>query len=224
VTTVLLPEEAHAAEISDDDGDRPVSRNVLTVVSAVIAGLCFLQVPNRIVADTKLDIAIAPLTFLGHALSLWSPQQAFGGVAYQAYGYFLPMGPFFVVGHLLHLPTWVLQRLWVAVLLIAAFWGFVRLAEALKIGSPTTRVVAALAYVLMPPITLLGAVSAYILPYSLLPWTVIPLINGARGGSTRLAACRSGVALLLMGGTNGAAVIAILPVPFLWLVTRTPGR
>lgn len=222
VTAVLLSESSQIAEGSD--GDAPISPSTLGVVSAAIAGLCFLQAPNRIVADTKLDIAIAPLTFLAHTLNLWSPQSAFGGVPYQAYGYLFPMGPFFVVGHFLDIPTWVIQRLWVAVLLIAAFWGVVRLSEALRIGSPTSRLVAGLAYVFVAPITLFGAVSASILPFSLLPWVMIPLIRGARGGSTRLAACRSGVALLLMGGINATAVVAILPVPILWFLTRTPGK
>jgi arabinofuranan 3-O-arabinosyltransferase len=221
MTSVILRED-QSAKKSDDAGQIP--RRVLLAFSAGIAALCFLQAPGRIVADTKLDIALAPLTFLGHALHLWSPQQAFGGVAYQAYGYFFPMGPFFAIGHSLGLPAWVTQRLWVATLLIAAFWGIVRLAEVLNVGSPRSRLLAALAYVFMSPITLLGAVSSYLLPFALLPWAIIPLARGIRGGSTRLAACRSGLAILLMGGINAAAVVAVLPLPFLYLVTRTPGK
>jgi len=197
---------------------------VLGGFSALFAAICFLQAPGRIVADTKLDVAIAPLTFLSHALNLWDPQQAFGGVPFQAYGYLLPMGPFFVLGHLLDLPTWVIQRLWVAALLTIAFWGIVRLAEALRIGSPTSRVIAALAFVVAPPVSLLGSTSSYILPYALLPWVIIPLIRGARGGSPRIAASRSGIAVLLMGGINAAAVLAVLPLPFLWILTRSQGR
>lgn len=222
MTATLLPEQELLTKKPDEAIELP--RRFLVAISTGIVGLCFLQAPGRIVGDTKLDIAITPLTFLSHALHLWSPEQAFGGVAYQAYGYLLPMGPFFAIGHVLGLPTWVIQRLWVAVLLIAAFWGVVRLAEALRIGSPGSRVIAALAYTFMAPITLLGAVSAYILAFALLPWTIIPLVQGTRRGSTRLAACRSGVAILLMGGTNAAAVVAILPLPFLYLITRTPGK
>ncbi|HUE08118.1 MAG TPA: alpha-(1-_3)-arabinofuranosyltransferase family protein [Acidimicrobiales bacterium] len=222
MTAVILEEQGQLEGESDETVQIP--RGVLGAFSAGIAALCFLQAPGRIVADTKLDIAVAPLTFLGHALHLWSPQQAFGGVAYQAYGYFLPMGPFFAMGHVLGLPTWVIQRLWVALLLIVGFWGLVRLAEVLDVGSPRSRLVAALAYVFMSPITLLGAVTAYILPFSLLPWAVIPLARGIRGGSTRLAACRSGLAVLLIGGTNAAAVVTVLPLPFLYLLTRTPGK
>jgi arabinofuranan 3-O-arabinosyltransferase len=207
----------------DESGDRPLSRRVLAVFSAGIAGLCILQESGRIVADTKLDVAIAPIPFLSHALSLWSSQQQFGGVPFQAYGYLFPMGPFFVVGHLLQLPTWVIQRLWVAALLVTAFWGIVRLAEVLRVGSRVSRILAALAFVFMPPISLLGATSSFVLAFSLLPWVLIPLVQGSREGSTRRAACRSGIAILLMGGINASATLAVLPLPLLWFLTRTPG-
>lgn len=220
MTVALSPELG----LSEKIHDTPVRRSVLAAFSAMLAAFCFLQAPGRIVADTKLDVAITPLTFLGHALNLWDPQQAFGGVPFQAYGYLIPMGPFFIVGHLLLLPTWVIQRLWVTTILAMAFWGVVRLAEALHIGSPTSRVIAALAFVLAPPVSLLGSTSGYILPYALLPWAILPLVRGAREGSPRIAASRSGVAVLFMGGINAAAVMAVLPLPFLWILTRSPGR
>jgi arabinofuranan 3-O-arabinosyltransferase len=191
--------------------------------SAALVIMCLLQAPGRIVSDTKVDIAVAPLTFLSHALNLWSPQQEFGGVPFQAYGYLMPMGPFFVLGHAIGLPIWIVQRLWVATLLIAAFWGVVRLAEAIGIGSRTSRLVAGFAFALAPPISLLGGKTAFVLPFALLPWVLIPLIDGAKGGSPRIAACRSGVALFLMGGVNAAASVAVLPLPVLWFLTREPG-
>jgi arabinofuranan 3-O-arabinosyltransferase len=221
--TLLLPEITPVAVERHAHDDPPVGRRTLAGISAGLVLLCLVQVPGRIVADTKLDVAIAPLSFLHHALYLWYPQQQFGGVPFQAYGYLLPMGPFFAVGHLLGLPTWVIQRFWLATLLTAAFWGVVRLTEALEVGSPRLRVVAALAFVFAPPLTLLGATTDYLLPYALLPWAVVPLVRGARGGSTRLAACRSGVAILLMGGINAAATLAVLPLPFLYIVVRSPG-
>ena len=199
------------------------ARRVLGVLSLGIALTCFLQAPGRIVADTKLDIAISPLTFLSHALHLWSPAQEFGDPI-QAYGYFFPMGPFFVLGHAFDIPTWVIQRLWVAGLLSAGFWGVVRLAEGLGVGSRTSRVVAGLAFVFLSPVTLLGSTSSYILPFALLPWVMLPLVHGSPRGRPRVAAARSGVALLLMGGINRAAVLAGLPLPILWFLTRTPGR
>ena len=214
--------EPEATSARRDAGSH-VSVVALTVVSAVLACMCFLQDPGRIVSDTKLDIAISPLTFLGHALHLWSAQQQFGGVPYQAYGYLEPMGPFFVVGHWIGLPTWVIQRLWISGLLVAGFWGLVRLADALGIGSKTTRVLAGLAFVLAPPVSVLGATTASILPIALLPWVMIPLIRGSYRGSTRAAAMRSGIAIFLMGGINAALTVAVLPLPILWFLTREPG-
>ena len=61
------------------------------------------------------------------------------------------------------------------------------------------------------------------MPVAALPWVLIPLVTGARGGSPRRAAARSGVALLFAGGVNAAATLAILPVPALWLLTRGRG-
>lgn len=58
-----------------------------------------------------------------------------GQVQNQAYGYFFPHGLFFAVGDLLHLPPWITQRFWWALLLAVGFVGVVRLAEALRIGS-----------------------------------------------------------------------------------------
>ncbi|WP_156744161.1 alpha-(1-_3)-arabinofuranosyltransferase family protein, partial [Mycobacterium sp. 1164985.4] len=56
------------------------------------------------------------------------------------------------------LPGWVTQRLWWALLLVVGFWGVVRVAEALNIGSPTSRVIAAVAFALSPRVlTTLGA-------------------------------------------------------------------
>ena len=222
MTAVLSPESIPI--VDQPCAEPPVARRVLGVLSLGIALTCFLQAPGRIVADTKLDIAISPLTFLSHALHLWSPAQEFGGVPFQAYGYFFPMGPFFVLGHAFDIPTWVIQRLWVAGLLSAGFWGVVRLAEGLGVGSRTSRVVAGLAFVFLSPVTLLGSTSSYILPFALLPWVMLPLVHGSQRGSTRVAAARSGVALLLMGGINAAAVLAVLPLPILWFLTRTPGR
>ena len=41
---------------------------------------------------------------------------------------------------------------------------------------------------------------------------------------TRRAAALSGVAVLACGGVNAAAVLAVLPLPLIFLLTRTPGR
>ena len=41
------------------------------------------------------------------------------------------MGPFFALGHLLGAAPWLVQRLWLALVLTLAAWGAVRLMEEL---------------------------------------------------------------------------------------------
>ena len=52
--------------------------------------------------------------------------------------------------HLLHIPTWCAERIWLALLLTAGCWGVVRLCEALGIGNRWARVLAGLAYCAAP--------------------------------------------------------------------------
>ncbi|MGZ6804357.1 MAG: alpha-(1-_3)-arabinofuranosyltransferase domain-containing protein, partial [Nocardioidaceae bacterium] len=134
------------------------------------------------------------------------------------------MGPFFVVGHAIGLPAWVVQRLWWGTLLCLAFVGVVRLAERLELGDPVSRLVGGLAFALSPRVlSTLGPISVETLPYCLSPWVLLPLVSGAREGSTRRAAARSGVAVLCMGAVNAAAVLAALPPAALFLLTRERG-
>ena len=63
--------------------------------------------------------------------------------------------------------------------------------------------------------------SAELVPTMVLPWVLLPLIHGAERGSPRRAAALSGIALLFAGGTNAGATLAILPIPLIWLLTRT---
>src|SRR5829696_3747378 len=88
-----------------------------TTVCLGFLALTLSQQPGRIVADTKLDLTIDPWGWLGRALQLWEPEGFAGQVQNQAYGYLFPMGPFFGVGQSLGVPGWMVQRLWMALLL-----------------------------------------------------------------------------------------------------------
>ena len=131
-------------------GGRATSRLRMCGYAALIIALCFAQSSGLMVADTKFDLLTAPGKFLAAGLHLWDPVAAFGQLQNQAYGYAWPMGPFFWLGHLVHLPEWVVQRLWWSLLLCLAFFGVVRLAQRLRLGSPVTQVVAGFAFVLTP--------------------------------------------------------------------------
>lgn len=123
-------------------------------------------------------------------------------------------------------PGWIVQRLWMSLLLVTAFLGVVRLAERLLLGSPTTRLLAGLAFALSPRIvTVIGGNSSEIWPMAVLPWVLLPLVTGER--RPRTAAMRSGVAIFLMGAVNATAVLSVLVLPALWLLPglrRAGGR
>jgi arabinofuranan 3-O-arabinosyltransferase len=194
-----------------------------TVVSMfVLTLLAFVQLPGRVTFDTKLDMSVNPVGFLARSLHLWDPQSTAGELQNQAYGYLFPIGPFFALGQALHVPPWITQRLWCALLLCGAYLGALLLARALAIGSEPARHAAALAYALAPRmLTEVGSLSAEMLPAVLLPWVVLPLVRADRGEMTpRRAAFASGVAVLVTGGANAAMVIMALVLPGLWLLTR----
>ncbi|WP_285742345.1 alpha-(1-_3)-arabinofuranosyltransferase [Lentzea sp. NBRC 105346] len=200
-------------------------RNPTTWVLIALIVLSFVQRPGRTTFDTKLDLAVNPLGFLGRALHLWNPEATAGELQNQAYGYFFPMGPFFAIGQILHLPPWITQRLWCALLLCLAYYGTLRLARALKIGTEPTRNVGALAYALAPRVlTEIGPLSAEMLPAVMLPWVLLPLVLADKIGSPRRAAALSALAVLGMGGVNGAMVVMALVLPGIWLLTRKWNR
>src|SRR5207302_6187966 len=127
-------------------------------------------------------------------------------------------------GKSLGIPMWAVQRLWMAAILAVAFWGTIRVCEALGIGSRNTRLVGAAAYALSPAMTaLLGSQSGGQVPMALLPWILLPLITGARRGSVRRAAARSGLAVAAMGAVNATSSLCVLLLPALWLLTRRRG-
>jgi arabinofuranan 3-O-arabinosyltransferase len=196
----------------------------LAAVCLAFLGLTLAQQPGRILSDTKLDLAVDPWGFLGRALRLWEPEGFAGQVQNQAYGYLFPMGPFFGIGQSLGVPVWILQRVWLALLLSLAFLGVVTLARQLRIGSPYARLLGGLVYALAPRMLGgLGSISVEVLPMALAPWVLVPLVAGARGGSPRRAAALSGLAVLCVGGVNAVATAAVLPLAALWLLTRPAG-
>ena len=200
--------------------DERLRRSIwMAVCCLLLTVLAFLTRPGRIIADTKLDMAVNPAGFLARALHLWDPAQ-FGQLQNQATGYLFPMGPFFWLGRLAALQPWVVQRLWLAAVLIAAFSGTTRLAARLGAGTPMTQMVAGLAYAMCPRgLGLLGQLSSEFLPAAMLPWIILPLVTAMRGGPRARAALWSGVAVALASGLNATATLAVLIPPVIYLLT-----
>jgi arabinofuranan 3-O-arabinosyltransferase len=197
-----------------------------------LAVLAFVTRPGNIIADTKIDLVVNPTGFLERALHLWDPSQ-FGQLQDQAYGYFFPIGPFFVIGKLMALPPWVIQRLWLTAVLLAAFLGVVRLSARLGIGTPATRLAAGFAYALAPRgLSLLGVLSSEFLPAAMLPWILLPLVRavqegrGLSRGRLIRAVAQSATALAMCSGVNAAATVAVVIPAVIYLLTapRSAGR
>ncbi|MGH3578375.1 MAG: alpha-(1-_3)-arabinofuranosyltransferase domain-containing protein, partial [Mycobacterium sp.] len=206
----------------------PLSRRWLWLVGTVTLALSFAQSPGQISPDTKLDLTVNPLRFLARATNLWNSELPFGQAQNQAYGYLFPHGTFFLAGHLLGLPGWVTQRLWWALLLTVGFWGLLRVAEVLGIGSPTSRVIGAAAFALSPRVlTTLGSISSETLPIMLAPWVLLPTIlalQGQAGRSVRRLAGQAGLAVALMGAVNAIATLAGCLPAVIWWACHRPNR
>src|SRR3954467_9390363 len=87
----------------------------LAVLAFVLA---LLQRPGWSSSDTKIDLHTDPIRFLGEITSLWTPSSGLGGVESAQYaGYLFPMGPFFALGHALGVSDWLVDRLWLGLLL-----------------------------------------------------------------------------------------------------------
>ena len=203
--------------------DDPLSRRVLAALFGLFLLATMVQSPGLIEDDTKLPVAMAPVAWIQSSLHFWNQSVASGSVQSETFGYLFPMAPFYAATHAVHLPVWIAERIWLALLLTVGAWGAVRLAEALGIGNRWARVLGGLAYSVAPIVVTWASVSESLLAVVLLPWLLRPLVVGSRHGSPRRAAAKSGVALALMGGVNATVVVAGLPLAVIWLVTRTAG-
>src|SRR4051794_14727024 len=127
-------------------------RAVPVGLAALAFVLALIQRPGLASSDTKIDLHVDPAGFLADVAAAWSPTGDLGHVQGGQYGgYLFPMGPFFAAGHAIGLAPWLVQRLWLGVVLAAAAWGVVRLLDALY-GRPrgVAHVVAGLLVLLNP--------------------------------------------------------------------------
>lgn len=224
------PEPANRSRSADPPAAPPADREGRTRLRiaagcVLLIGIAFIQTPGLLVADTKFDLAVDPAGFLTRALHLWDDTGAFGQVQNQAYGYLWPMGPFFVLGSLLDVQGWVVQRLWMALVMCVAFVGTARLARALGVRSDAACLIAAFAFATSPRmLSTVGPISIEAWPSAVAPWVLLPLVIGSERGSPRRMAMLSGLAVAMVGGVNAVATFAVLPLGVLWLLTRQGGR
>ncbi|MBV9092516.1 MAG: DUF3367 domain-containing protein [Streptosporangiaceae bacterium] len=209
-------------------GGRPQVRLLRWSVLVWLGAFAVLlaNAPGRMVFDTKLSVDIDPVGYYAGLWHLWDPANTFGALSNQAVGYAVPMAPFYLAGHLAHVPVWLTERLWMSLIIAAGFGGLVALAGALGIGSPVSRLLAGGVFALWPTFTIvIGSTSATVLPGMLAPWAVLPLAAAVRqGGSAVRAAARSGAVMACMSGVNATVTIDALLLPGLFILTHARGR
>ncbi|MHB8439594.1 MAG: alpha-(1-_3)-arabinofuranosyltransferase domain-containing protein [Acidimicrobiales bacterium] len=175
--------------------------------------------PGVVDADTKTYLLLDPAHYLRQSLSIWDPSVGLGTVTHQQIGYLFPMGPFFLATHVLGVPTWIAQRLWVGAILFAAAEGVAYLCRAL--GLPRrTGVVAGLLYMVSPyPLQYIGHISVILLSWAALPWMVGICAHHVAG---RPRPWRRAAALALlaaaMGSVNATSLIYVGAAPLLLLI------
>lgn len=223
-STVQAPPPAPVRPAGTTEGppEGPRSRRWLLGFWAVVFVLLVAAQPGRQTFDTKLGVTTDPWQFVSDLGQLWHDRGGFGGIQDQYVGYLWPMLPYYGLTDLVGLPVWLAERLWLSLIVSVAFWGALRLAERLGVGSSASRLLAASAYALWPVFTtVVGSTSAAALPGAFLPWVLLPLTNERY--SARVAALRSALVIPFMGGVNAAATLASLLPVGLYLLTRTPG-
>ncbi len=182
-----------------------------------LAGLAFvlalLQRPGWATSDTKIDLHVDPAGFLGSAASAWSSTGDLGHVQGGQYGgYLFPMGPFFALGHALGGAPWLVQRLWLGLILALAAWGAVRLMEELR----GPRAVTGLLFLLNPYVVVFTArTSITLLGYAALPWLLVCVLRGARRPGWRWPAAFALIVTASGGGVNAAVTAWVLLGPLL---------
>ncbi|MDC0773533.1 alpha-(1-_3)-arabinofuranosyltransferase domain-containing protein, partial [Streptomyces sp. HD] len=221
-TTVQAPAPAAPASAPPDRPVQQRGRRLLFGFWAAVLTAFLLVSPGRMTFETKLGVAADPLRFLGDLGQLWHDRAGFGGISDQYVGYAFPTLPYYALTDLLQLPVWLAERLWLSIVVTTAFWGALRLAERLGVGSSGTRVLGAVAYALWPTFTIVvGSTSAAALPGALLPWVLLPLTSATP--SPRIAAARSALLVPFMGGVNAASTLASLLPVGLYLLSRPKG-
>ena len=198
---------------------RLLNPRVLSV--ALIAALAlipaFTAAPGLLPSDSKLGLYLDPGALISAARWAYDPQLFAGWVPHQQIGFVWPTGPWFWLGDQLGLSTWVVHRLWIAALLIAAGTGVLWCARRLGL-SWTAAVCAGVMYELSPYLlAYVSRTSVMLLPWAGLGWIVGLTVVASQTKRWREPALLS-LVVVTVGGVNATALLMIAPAPVLWLV------
>ena len=192
----------------------------------ICLAVSFAQRAGLTVTDTRIELSANPGLFLPRVAEVFSGTGDLGHVqSGQFVGYLVPMGPWFALTHAAGLPTWVAQRLWLALLLFAAAYGMVKLLDAM-IGPRRglAHAVGGFMYAMNPfVVVFVSRATVNLLALDILPWLMLAVLRGIRQPRAwRWPAVIGVLGALSGGGVNAAmlAWIAIAPVGLLvWEAT-----
>ena len=173
--------------------------------------LSFWQRPHTLYADTRIELLTNPGLFLSRVGQMWTSTVDLGHMgASQFVGYLFPMGPFFWLGDVVGLPTWIVQRLWIFVLLAIAAWGAVRLVEAVRPAAGSSAgFIAGLVYITCPFVVVsFTRGTGWLVALAFLPWLLLLTQRGLRSPTAwPIPATIALMVVTVAGGAGNAALL-----------------
>lgn len=166
--------------------------------------------------DTRPDLYQAPGSFLRSTVQAWV-----GGASGLGQGNFnagaAPVAAVLWVIRTLGAPAWLAVRIWRLALLLLGAWGVRRYLGAL-LGPRLTvqaRVLVTVFWVVNPYAIVSGSTTPILLPYALLPWTMLALLHALRSPRSWRWPALFGVAFFLQTGLNAGVVpfFQLLAIP-----------
>lgn len=196
----------------------PATRAEKTVLIVGFVGLTAAVVGTRwgtFTPDTRPDLYEQPGRFVAESLQAWiRGPLGLGQSNFNAGA--VPVGAVIWVIRTLGAPAWLAVRLWRLGLLVLAAWGIRRHLDTL-LGdrlSPTARLLATVFWVVNPYVIVAGNTTPILLPYALLPWTMLAFVRAGRQGGWRWPALFA-LGFFAQGGLNAGVVpffqLAALP-------------
>ena len=173
--------------------------------------LCFTQRPGQMFTDSRSDLTMNAGLFLGRVFDVWSSTYDLGHVqSGQFVGYVFPLAPFYAAGQALGLPTWLVQRLWLVLILAIAAIGASRLIAALwRKDDYLARLLGGLIFLMNPyVITQINRGTITLLAYMVAPWLLLAAHRSLQEPRRWRWPIIAGILVAAAGGGVNAAVLA----------------
>jgi arabinofuranan 3-O-arabinosyltransferase len=186
VTAPAIDADAAVPTEADEhhEGAPPVGRGELVLLLVGALGLAAAVVGTRwgvFTPDTRPDLYQDPGAFLRESVQAWvAGSSGMGQGNFNAGA--APVAAVVWVLRTLGASPWLAVRLWRLALLLLAAWGIRRYLDAVfgRRLSVQARVLATVFWVVNPYVIVSGSTTPILLPYALLPWTLLAFVHATR--------------------------------------------